>query len=126
MFSDWDDSIRVPFFYGVTVLAVIMIGFYLYGNPLNFHLTRFGMVMILSGAIGNFLDRVLWGYVIDFIDTEWYIFGWHHDFAIFNVADVAINIGVISILLEIIIRRKDAEVKAIRDHDSAETGNSVA
>jgi signal peptidase II len=107
MLSNLQDSIRVPFFYGVTVLAVVVIGFYLRSTPFHHHFTRVGLIMILSGAIGNFLDRLQHGYVIDFVDVDWNIFGWKHDFAIFNVADICINIGLIMILLDMLIHRKE-------------------
>lgn len=103
MFADMDDSIRVPFFYMVTLIAIMFISYYLKTLPLNFHLTRFGLVMILAGALGNFIDRVLLGYVIDFIDVDWVIYHWRHDFAVFNIADIAINIGIIAFILESIL-----------------------
>jgi signal peptidase II len=104
MLSDLPDKVRVPFFYAVTAIAVVLIGFYLRSTPAVHHLTRLGLVMILSGAIGNFLDRLTRGYVVDFIDTEWNILGWQHNFAIFNVADVAINIGVAMLLIEMLFQ----------------------
>ena len=103
MFADLDDGFRVPFFYAVTLIAILFIGYYLKTLPLNYYLTRFGLVMILSGAIGNFIDRILLGYVIDFVDVDWVILGWRHDFAVFNVADIAINIGIIAFILEAIL-----------------------
>lgn len=106
MLANLPDKYRVPFFYGVTVLSVIYIMFYLKTLPINFHLTRFGLVMILSGAIGNFIDRLIQGYVIDFVDVSWNLFGWRHDFAVFNVADICINIGIIAFILEMVLRRK--------------------
>ncbi|MCX6130793.1 MAG: signal peptidase II, partial [Proteobacteria bacterium] len=106
MLSNLPDHIRVPFFYAVTLLCVVYISFYLRSLPINFHLTRFALVMILAGAIGNFIDRIIQGYVIDFIDVSWNILGWRHDFAVFNVADVAINVGIIAFILEIILRKK--------------------
>lgn len=106
MLSNLPDHIRVPFFYAVTLFSVIYISYYLRVLPLNFHLTRFGLVMIMAGAIGNFIDRVIQGYVIDFVDVSWNLFGWRHDFAVFNVADISINIGIIAFLLEMILRRK--------------------
>ncbi|MGE0174836.1 MAG: signal peptidase II [Oligoflexales bacterium] len=111
MLSELRDSVRVPFFYGVTVLAVIVIAFYLRSTPFHHHFTRVGLIMILSGAVGNFLDRLQHGYVIDFVDVDWNILGWQHDFAIFNVADVCINVGLIFILLDMLIHRKEASSK---------------
>lgn len=111
MFADVDSRYRVPFFYAVTLIAIVFIAYYLKTLPLNFHLTRFGLVMILAGAIGNFIDRLLLGYVIDFIDVDWVIYHWRHDFAVFNVADIAINIGIISFLLESILPIKPVMVE---------------
>ena len=106
MLANMPDKYRIPFFYAVTLFSVIYIGYYLRILPLNYHLTRFGLVMIMSGAIGNFIDRFIQGYVIDFVDVSWNIFGWRHDFAVFNVADIAINVGIIAFLLEMILKRK--------------------
>jgi signal peptidase II len=114
MLSNLPDKYRIPFFYLVTVICVVYIGFYLRTLPINFHLTRFGLVMILAGAIGNFIDRLIQGYVIDFFAVGWNIFGWRHDFAVFNVADIAINVGIIAFILEMILRRKPL----IADFDS--------
>lgn len=119
MLAEMEDHYRVPFFYAVTVIAVIMIGFYLRTTPLNHYLTRLGLVMILAGAIGNFIDRVHLGYVIDFVDVEWNILGWKHDFAIFNVADIAINLGVVCLILDMIIHReKKTESVAVKETTS--------
>ena len=44
--------------------------------------------------------------MIDFIDVDWNLFGWVHDFAVFNVADVAINLGIVCYVLEVILAKK--------------------
>lgn len=106
MLASLDDQYRVPFFYLVTVLAVFMVGFYLRTTPPHHSFTRLGLIFIFAGAIGNFIDRVRLGYVIDFIDVDWNILGWRHNFAIFNIADVAINIGVIMLILDMILHRE--------------------
>lgn len=53
--------------------------------------TAIGLALVLGGAFGNFVDRVLYGKVIDFIDVYWAPAGYH--FATFNVADIAISMG---------------------------------
>lgn len=54
-----------------------------------------GLGLILGGALGNILDRAVWGYVIDYADLH---FGEFRPFMIFNIADAAITIGVLIIL----------------------------
>jgi signal peptidase II len=57
---------------------------------INKKMYSFAVVLLISGGIGNFIDRLISGYVIDFID--FYIFG--YDFPTFNVADMALVVGV--------------------------------
>ena len=61
-------------------------------------LTRMGLSFVIGGAIGNLIDRVVYGYVLDFFD--FYRGGWH--FWAFNVADAAINIGVALMILDML------------------------
>ena len=62
--------------------------------------------LVLGGAIGNILDRVRFGYVVDFLDLH---FGDWHPFLVFNVADAAITIGVLLLIVRaFLIRDKKA------------------
>jgi signal peptidase II len=58
------------------------------------------MACILGGAIGNVIDRLLHGYVIDFVDLHYA--GWH--FPAFNIADSAISIGAVCLILDELLR----------------------
>src|SRR6478672_10384251 len=60
--------------------------------------------MVLGGALGNILDRVRFGYVVDFADLH---FGEFRPFLVFNVADAAISIAVVILLLRAFLSRKD-------------------
>ena len=60
--------------------------------------------MVLGGALGNILDRVRFGYVIDFADLH---FGDFRPFLVFNVGDAAISIGVVILLLRAFLTRKE-------------------
>lgn len=60
----------------------------------------FAMACILGGAIGNVIDRLLYGYVVDFLDFHWR--GMH--FPAFNVADSAITVGAICLILDELLR----------------------
>lgn len=61
-------------------------------------LTRFGLVLTFAGMIGNLADRIVLGYVRDFID----VIIFNYNFPIFNIADVAVVIGVALIIIEIV------------------------
>ena len=60
--------------------------------------------MVLGGALGNILDRVRFGYVVDFADLH---FGGFRPFLVFNVADAAISIGVVILLLRAFLLRNE-------------------
>jgi signal peptidase II len=60
--------------------------------------------LVLGGALGNILDRVRFGYVVDFADLH---FGGFRPFLVFNVGDAAISIGVAILLLRAFVGRKD-------------------
>lgn len=67
----------------------------------------FGFALVLGGALGNIIDRVRYGYVVDFLDLH---FGSFRPFFIFNVADAAITIGVLILLARaLLISDKGAE-----------------
>jgi len=83
---------------GIATLALVAIS--IYARQLGAHerLSRYGLALILGGAFGNMIDRAIAGYVVDFVDVYW---GEAHFWA-FNVADAAITIGAILVLLEML------------------------
>lgn len=68
-------------------------------------LFSFALACILGGAVGNVIDRTLHGYVVDFLDFHYA--GWH--FPAFNVADSAITIGAICLVLDELLRVRNAK-----------------
>jgi len=66
---------------------------------------QLALAMVLGGAIGNIVDRVRFGYVVDFLDLH---FGSFRPFYVFNVADAAISIGVVILLLRAFLVRDKA------------------
>jgi signal peptidase II len=82
----------------VATLALVAISVYARQLGDEERLSRYGLAFILGGAFGNLIDRALAGYVVDFVDVYW---GNAHFWA-FNVADAAITIGAILVLLEMI------------------------
>jgi signal peptidase II len=82
------------------VAAAALMGIALYAAQLSSHerLARVGLALILGGAAGNLIDRLVLGSVVDFIDVV--LGGWH--FWAFNVADSAITVGVVAMLADMI------------------------
>ena len=82
--------LRDPFFIVVPLIALFVILFLFYRLPDDQWLTAVSLSLILSGAVGNLVDRLRFGYVIDFLD--FYIKDYH--WPAFNVADSCIVVGV--------------------------------
>ena len=73
------------------ISSLILIYFIFFKGRLNLF-DRYGLSLILAGSLGNGIDRIIKGYVIDFINLKLF------DFPIFNIADIAINIGCIILI----------------------------
>ena len=80
---------------GIVISTLIMTTLLRPGPASGF--LRFGLMLILGGAVGNIIDRVSQGYVIDFVDLHWQAWHW----PAFNVADAAITMGALIVLLDI-------------------------
>ena len=87
------------FFIAATVLALALIAYYLRefgGESLP---ALVGLSLITGGAVGNLIDRILYGNVIDFIDWHWY----DHHWPTFNIADSGITVGTILLLVTLVL-----------------------
>ncbi len=80
----------------LSLVASIFITLWLSRLPKTEKMQSGGLAMVLGGAIGNLIDRVIYGYVIDFLDV--YYQNWH--WPVFNLADSAITVGVFVLLLD--------------------------
>jgi signal peptidase II len=87
------------FFMGLGLVAAAFIVWMLKSHP-GQKLFALAMSCILGGALGNVLDRIAYGYVIDFLDFHWG--AWH--FPAFNVADCGITLGAIALVLDELLR----------------------
>ncbi|MFD2638200.1 signal peptidase II [Piscibacillus salipiscarius] len=86
-------------FYIVTVIVIGILIYYMQLYKNSYPWLMIGFAFILGGAIGNFIDRIFLQEVIDFIDLN--IFG--YDFPIFNLADSALTVGVILVIIMMLI-----------------------
>ena len=84
------------FFIGLAIIASVFICFWLKKLDRSQRWEAVAWSLVLGGALGNLIDRILFGYVIDFLDV--YVGEWH--WPAFNVADSAITVGVVMLLLD--------------------------
>jgi signal peptidase II len=80
---------------GLAISVLIMVTLLRQGQASK--LLKLGLTLILGGALGNIIDRVSQGYVIDFVDLHWQVWHW----PAFNVADVGITMGALIVLLDV-------------------------
>jgi signal peptidase II len=85
------------FFAVLAVAVTLVLVIWLKRLPPRERLTGMSLALVIGGAVGNLIDRVLYGYVIDFIDV-YYDAGLH--WPAFNLADSAISVGVAGLLLD--------------------------
>ena len=106
-------------FKSISSVAIVAMGIYLYGFKGGRRLQDIAMAMIISGGIGNMIDRTLLNYVVDFIDFCLI------DFAIFNGADCFVCVGAGLLILSLILDMRDeykreAELKAAKQNPHSE------
>jgi signal peptidase II len=82
----------------VAAVALSALAVYALKLPADQRFARFGLALIVGGAAGNLIDRIGAGYVVDFVDVYWG--SWH--FWAFNVADAAITVGVVFMILDLL------------------------
>ncbi len=96
---------KMWFFYIITVVFVVFIVFYMKKYAKTDRLLGISLGLILGGAIGNFIDRVFRQEVVDFIHV--YIFS--YNYPVFNIADSALCIGVVLIIIQTLLEGKKAK-----------------
>ena len=92
---------QTPLLSAFAIIAAIVVGWFILRSP-DKKLFCLGLALILGGAIGNVIDRLRFGHVVDFVDVH--AFGWH--WPAFNVADSAISVGAVILILEGFIGRE--------------------
>lgn len=89
-------------FAAIAIVAALVVSWIILRTP-GRRLLCTGLALILGGALGNLVDRLLYGHVVDFVDLH--AFGWH--WPAFNVADSGITVGAGLVLLEGFLHRAD-------------------
>ncbi len=96
-------------FYIVTVLVIAGIIYFFHKEAKGHPLFAWSLMLLLGGAIGNFIDRVIRKEVVDFVDVVIPVI--NYDFPIFNVADAALTIGVVLMIIHVIMDEKNNKKK---------------
>jgi signal peptidase II len=120
MLQDEHSSVRLPFFLLISAAAIVFIlSLYRKLAPGQTAL-KWGLPLVLGGALGNLVDRIRYGHVIDFIDVRADFIGWINNtflgsrsdrWPTFNVADIAIVAGVALMAIDMFTSRKKPESK---------------
>lgn len=92
----------------LSIVAIVVLSYMLYKAKKNDTLSIISYILIISGALGNLIDRIRLGYVVDFLDFK--IFG--YDYPVFNLADSFITIGCFILIIMVILESKNAKNKA--------------
>lgn len=110
------------FFIVLSSVAVCFFVFFMYKARGKHVVNRIALALIIGGAAGNLVDRIAFGYVRDFVQIEYFglsIFG-STTFAIFNIADAALTVGVIMIAVYYVFLYKDPKSVAHADENESE------
>jgi len=93
------------FFAILSTVVSAVIAVWIFRLPKVKWIESLALALILGGALGNLYDRVILGYVIDFLDFHWS--GWH--FPAFNIADSGITVGAILLILDMFLTNQDSK-----------------
>lgn len=97
-----------PYVFAVmSALALAALTYYARTVPREERLPRFALSLVIGGAIGNLIDRIRFGYVVDFVKMYWETHVWPN----YNVADSAISIGLVLLVVDS-LRPRDRETAA--------------
>ena len=97
----------IYFFTSVSLLMTVFLGWYFWQQKDSDLTLRLSLALILAGAIGNLIDRILFGTVVDFFD---FMIGSYHWY-IFNVADASVTIGMVLYIYSSIITQSEVNPK---------------
>lgn len=98
---------KMWFFYIITIVAFIAMVMFYRNQKDQDELVKISLILMMAGTIGNFIDRLLFQHVRDFLD--FIIFG--YNFPIFNIADMALCIGVFLIIVDILLENSGITLK---------------
>jgi signal peptidase II len=96
--AGFDSRLVLVFFIVLTLIAMAAILFLFIHLPQRQYVSEIALSLIFAGALGNFIDRIRIGEVVDFLDFHWYQYHW----PTFNIADSSITVGVVLYILNLL------------------------
>lgn len=121
------ESVRRPFFLGISALAIVFIISLYRRLASEQKALKWGLPLVLGGALGNLIDRIRYNSVIDFINVHIKIGSFEYTWPTFNVADIAICVGVGLMAVDMFTsRRRPAEETAKADHRASSDATAKA
>ncbi len=112
LFRNQPENVRGPLFHVVSIVAIALIIYYFRKLSWNDPAQRWvlwGLPLVLGGAIGNYIDRLARGFVVDFLEAHWYD---KAAWPVFNLADAAICLGLGMMVLDSFLRREKKDSPA--------------
>lgn len=100
---------RMGLFTIVTIAVIIGIIYFYHTEAKGKPLFQVSLMLLLGGAIGNFIDRLMLGEVVDFVDVLIPVVNYH--FPIFNIADAALTIAVVMLFITILLEERQEKKK---------------
>jgi signal peptidase II len=105
MLADWDSAVLRPALIVFALAAISMVVWLLHSGKAGGRGARWGLTLVLGGAAGNLVDRILHGSVVDFLDFH---LGGHH-WPAFNLADSCITIGAVLVIADLLFAPRPHE-----------------
>jgi len=104
---------RGPFFVVISITAIVVLLYVIARLPLEDRLMRIALGGVLGGAVGNLLDRLMYGEVTDFVDLHWRGYHW----PAFNVADSSITLAVTAVVVQALFVGHPEDAARERDRE---------
>lgn len=101
---------RIPFFALISTALLGLFAWLFFRTDPAEKLARTALCLLVAGAAGNLVDRLVLRYVIDWIALHWRVFGWEYAFPLFNVADIAVSVGACALILAGFLPRPDPKL----------------
>jgi signal peptidase II len=101
--ANWSSEFRMAFFVVATLIAIIAMLWILYKLEAHQRLQIVAIALVLGGAIGNLIDRMYMGEVIDFIDWFFLSSSGEHHWPTFNIADIGISVGIGLLFIDMLL-----------------------